>query len=200
MSTATRTAPLRDDLDLDQFSQDELDTLLFTDSETQQATPRYNLPAMMGVATLLVTLLYIVGEIGGAILPFLSGALDFSSAVVPMLFAALGTIFLTVVKPRRSRRQRKRARVTLKKSDGLRIGIKTSNGKLMRSRNGKIAGVAAGVAEHFGWDVTVVRVAFIIGLFVTQGAAIPLYLLLAALLPKPEPVSLEERIRIIRDS
>lgn len=200
MSTATRTAPLRDDLDLDQFSQDELDMLLFTDSEAQQTAPRYNLPAMMGVATLLVTLLYIVGEIGGAILPFLSGALDFSSAVVPMLFAALGTIFLTVVKPRRSRRQRKRARVTLKKSDGLRIGISTRNGKLMRSRNGKIAGVAAGVAEHFGWDVTVVRVAFIIGLFVTQGAAIPLYLLLAALLPKPEPVSLEERIRIIRDS
>lgn len=202
MSTATRTASTRDTLDLDQFSQDELDTLLFTDSEAEQTGPRYNLPAMMGVATLLVTLLYVIGEIGGAILPFLSGALDFSSAVLPMLFAAIGTVFLTVVKPIRSRRSRKskRARVSIKKSDGLRLGATASTGKLMRSRNGKIAGVAAGIAEHFGWDVTVVRVAFLIGLFATQGIAIPVYLLLAALLPKPEPVSLEERIRIIRDS
>lgn len=201
MSTATRTrtAPLGDQIDLDQYSQDELDTLLFTDGEKERTTPRYNLPAMMGVATLLVTLLYVVGEVGGALLPFLSGAIDFSSAVVPMLFAALATVFVTVAKPLRSRRQRRRQRVTLKKTDGLRLGG-TGMGRLMRSRNGKIAGVASGIAEHFGWDPTVVRIGFLIALFATQGIAIPVYLLLAALLPKPEPVSLEERIRIIRDS
>ncbi len=200
MATATRTAPLRDELDLDQYSQDDLDTLLFTDSEGEKPQARYNLPAMMGVATLLVTLLYIVGEIGGRLLPFLNGALDFSSVVPFALTAAIATIFFTVAKPRRRRRrkERQKMRVNVKKTDGIRIG--TGGKRLMKSRKGKIAGVAGGIAEHFGWDPTVVRLLFVVGAFVTQGIAIPLYLLLAAVLPKPEAVSLEERIRIIRDS
>ncbi|HYE57707.1 MAG TPA: PspC domain-containing protein, partial [Rhodothermales bacterium] len=73
--------------------------------------------------------------------------------------------------------------------------------KLMKSRdNKKVAGVAAGIAEYFNWDPTVVRVAFVVGAFVTQGAAVALYLILAAVLPKTEPMSLEERLRVIRDS
>lgn len=32
--------------------------------------------------------------------------------------------------------------------------------KLKRSKNQQIAGVCAGVAEYFGWDVTLVRVIF----------------------------------------
>ena len=204
MASATRTATPRADLDLDQYSQDDLDTLLFTDQEVDKPQARYNLPAMMGVATLLVTLLYIVGEIGGKVLPFLNGALDFSSLVPVALIAALGTIFATVARPRRRRRRdRDRTRVNLKRPDGLRIGLpgsSTRSKRLMRVRKGKIAGVAGGIAEHFGWDPTLVRLAFVVGAFLTQGIVIPLYILLAVVLPKPEAVSLEERIRIIRDS
>lgn len=32
--------------------------------------------------------------------------------------------------------------------------------KLKRSKNQQIAGVCAGIAEYFGWDVTLVRVVF----------------------------------------
>ncbi len=206
MASATRTATPRADIDLDEYSQDELDTLLFTDQETDKPQARYNLPAMMGVATLLVTLLYIVGEIGGKVLPFLNGALDFSALVPVALFAALGTIFATVARPRRKRRRdRERTRVNIKKTDGLRMSLPGSGARgkgtrLMRARKGKIAGVAGGIAEHFGWDPTLVRLGFVVAAFLTQGIAIPLYILLAVVLPKPEAVSLEERIRIIRDS
>jgi phage shock protein PspC (stress-responsive transcriptional regulator) len=46
-----------------------------------------------------------------------------------------------------------------------------------------LAGVAAGLAEYFGVDVTIVRVAFVV-LTVVGGAGIPLYL--AGLLLIPE--------------
>jgi phage shock protein PspC (stress-responsive transcriptional regulator) len=46
-----------------------------------------------------------------------------------------------------------------------------------------LTGVAAGLAEHFGVDVTIVRVAFVV-LTVVGGAGIPLYL--AGLLLIPE--------------
>ena len=39
-----------------------------------------------------------------------------------------------------------------------------SNGRtLTRSRDKMIAGVCAGIAEYFGWDVTLFRVAFVLG-------------------------------------
>jgi phage shock protein PspC (stress-responsive transcriptional regulator) len=46
-----------------------------------------------------------------------------------------------------------------------------------------LTGVAAGLAEHFGMDVTIVRIAFVV-LTVVGGAGIPLYL--AGLLLIPE--------------
>ena len=50
-------------------------------------------------------------------------------------------------------------------------------------KQGKIAGVCAGLADYFDFDVTLTRVIFIIGLFVTGGAAILLYVILAIILP-----------------
>lgn len=51
---------------------------------------------------------------------------------------------------------------------------------------GKIAGVCAGVAEYFNIDVTVVRVAAVIGLFVGFPFTLTAYLVLALVL-KPAP-------------
>ena len=51
----------------------------------------------------------------------------------------------------------------------------------------KIAGVCAGIAEYFGWDVTLFRVAFVLVSIVS--AAFPgifVYLLLWALMPRSE--------------
>jgi len=36
-------------------------------------------------------------------------------------------------------------------------------------RNGKVAGVSAGIANYFGLDVTLIRIAFVLGAFLGLG-------------------------------
>ena len=48
---------------------------------------------------------------------------------------------------------------------------------------GQIAGVAAGLAEYFEIDPTVVRVVLVVAIFVTSGWVLFLYLVLALILP-----------------
>lgn len=50
-------------------------------------------------------------------------------------------------------------------------------------KQGRIAGVCAGLANYFDFDVTLMRVIFVVGAFVTGGAAILLYIILAIILP-----------------
>jgi phage shock protein PspC (stress-responsive transcriptional regulator) len=58
---------------------------------------------------------------------------------------------------------------------------------LTRSRtNRRIAGVCGGIAEYFGVDPTLVRVAFVIGTFLNLVGAI-LYAVLWILVPEAEP-------------
>ena len=57
-----------------------------------------------------------------------------------------------------------------------------SDKKLSR-KEGKILGVCAGLGEHFDLDPTVVRLAFILFLFL-GGSGILLYLILALVMPK----------------
>ncbi|MDI6711654.1 MAG: PspC domain-containing protein [Anaerosomatales bacterium] len=58
-------------------------------------------------------------------------------------------------------------------------------GKLYRSRADRmIAGVCGGLAEHFGWDPVLVRLAAVALLFVTNGAAGIAYLVMAAVVPE----------------
>ena len=61
-----------------------------------------------------------------------------------------------------------------------------STGPLRRSRHNRmIAGVVGGLAEHFGWDVTLARVLFVVVSIVS--AAFPgilIYLLLWAIIPE----------------
>jgi len=54
--------------------------------------------------------------------------------------------------------------------------------RLTRSRNQMIGGVCAGIAEYFDWDVTLVRVAYAILLFVF-GVGFLLYLILWLVMP-----------------
>lgn len=50
-------------------------------------------------------------------------------------------------------------------------------------KQGQIAGVCAGLADYFDFDVTLIRVIFVVGAFVTGGAAVLLYIILAIVLP-----------------
>ena len=49
---------------------------------------------------------------------------------------------------------------------------------LTKSKDKKIAGVCAGIAEHFGWDVTIVRIAYLVAAFLTGSALAWIYLIL----------------------
>lgn len=42
--------------------------------------------------------------------------------------------------------------------------------------NAKLMGVCGGIANHFGWDATLVRIAFVIGGLVSVGTALIIYL------------------------
>ena len=59
--------------------------------------------------------------------------------------------------------------------------------RLVRSRNKMIAGVCAGIAEYFGWDVTLFRVAFVlISILSVAFPGILVYLVCWIVMPRPE--------------
>ena len=63
----------------------------------------------------------------------------------------------------------------------------TAGRRLTRSHNKMIAGVCAGLAEYFGWDVTLFRVVYV--LFSIISVAFPgilVYLVLWVVMPKPD--------------
>ena len=51
-------------------------------------------------------------------------------------------------------------------------------------KEGKIAGVAAGVAEYFEVDVTLMRVIFVVAALATEGLGVLVYIVMAVLLPE----------------
>lgn len=54
---------------------------------------------------------------------------------------------------------------------------------LTKSKNKKIAGICAGLAEHFGWDVSMVRIAYVILTLLTGFGLAWFYLILMFVLP-----------------
>ena len=56
---------------------------------------------------------------------------------------------------------------------------------LQRSRSDKmIAGVAAGLAQYIGSDVTIVRLALVLLFLLTHGGALPIYVILWIVMPQ----------------
>jgi len=61
--------------------------------------------------------------------------------------------------------------------------------KLTRSSNQMIAGVCAGIAEYFGWNVTLVRVIYILlSIFSAGFPGTLVYIILWIVMPRPEKV------------
>ena len=67
---------------------------------------------------------------------------------------------------------------------------------LVRSRKGRmVAGICAGAAEYFGWDVTLVRVVVAAIAVITGGAGALAYLLAWAIIPdEGEKTSIAESL------
>ncbi|NDP19883.1 MAG: PspC domain-containing protein [Paludibacter sp.] len=58
------------------------------------------------------------------------------------------------------------------------------NKKLKRSRNQQLAGVCAGIAEYFGWDITLVRVLYaLLTIFSAGFPGIILYIVMWIIMP-----------------
>ena len=63
----------------------------------------------------------------------------------------------------------------------------TDGRRLTRSRDKMIAGVCAGIAEYFGWEVTLFRVVFVIvSILSVAFPGILVYLVLWVVMPAPE--------------
>ncbi|MDL2222186.1 PspC domain-containing protein [Parabacteroides sp. OttesenSCG-928-N08] len=56
--------------------------------------------------------------------------------------------------------------------------------RLTRSNNKMIAGVCAGIADYFGWDPTIVRIAYTLLSFFTVFAGVLCYLVLWMVMPQ----------------
>jgi phage shock protein PspC (stress-responsive transcriptional regulator) len=61
----------------------------------------------------------------------------------------------------------------------------STSAPLNRATNGRmVAGVAAGLASHFGVDVLIVRIGFVVAAIAGGGIGIPLYLACLLLIPE----------------
>lgn len=57
------------------------------------------------------------------------------------------------------------------------------NRRLTRSNNRMIAGVCAGIAEYFNWDITMVRIVYVLLTFFTAFSGGIVYLILWLIMP-----------------
>ncbi|MFQ5568553.1 MAG: PspC domain-containing protein [Rhodothermales bacterium] len=222
MSTRTRQSTrsqeqsydeFEDSLDLDAFSEDELEEYLFEDEEGERKKPNgmFNLPTMAGLSMIVVGIIYMLQQLG----VFAGGG--FLASLVPMLPFIAGILIILLGFGVLSWRPKKKKRKTVQKTT--KVSGKTvrepakDKGKkrLRKSSDRKVFGVCGGIAEYFNLDPTLVRIAFVIGTIITNGGFLAAYLILAFVMGKSEPklstttakskkLSDEERITIIRDS
>lgn len=208
MSTRTRTSTqeqrpsLYDEehLDLEAMSDEDLEDMLF-DEEKVESKGLFNLPTMAGLSLILVGVAYIFQQLGlwsgldlrvlASMLPWLAGIL-----IILLGFGVLGW------RPgRRNRKDKRRERAVAKAAPTAgKSSKRAGRNRLQKSADKKLAGVAGGIADYFGIDATIVRIAFVIGTIASQGTFLLGYLILSFVMPAPDKPSLEERITIIRDS
>lgn len=60
------------------------------------------------------------------------------------------------------------------------------NKRLTRSSNRMLAGVCAGLADYFGWDVTMVRIVYALATIFTAFSGIIVYIILWIVMPQRE--------------
>lgn len=60
--------------------------------------------------------------------------------------------------------------------------------KLMRSNNRMIAGVCSGIADYFGWDITLVRIIYVLLTFFTAFSGGIVYLILWLIMPEAKRI------------
>ncbi len=189
------------DLDLESLSDEELESLLFEDEQPKESGI-WNLPTMAGLSMILVGMVYILQEMGfWTSLPSLGDVAAMMPWIAGILIILLG---FGVLSWRPKKKISKKVKVDLKaKKPKVKVEKKfsASKKKLRKSKDKKVSGVAAGIAEYFNIDPTLVRIAFVVGTIASGGPFFLSYLVLGMIMPKADTNSAkEERITIIRDS
>ncbi len=202
--------------DVEDISDEELEALFLEENASNTKGP-LNLPTVAGLSLILVGIAYLFQQLGlwsGIDLTRLAQMLPWLAGILIIL---LGFGVLSWSPDRKRQRLKKKARAARRQKHQKRTesvfgtAARTSSSpnwitekrRLRKSRNKKIAGVCAGIAEYFNIDPTLVRIAFVIGTIASGGPFLLAYLILAMIMPgpgDPPPLSDEERIRIIRDS
>jgi phage shock protein C len=189
-------------LDLDNISEEELESLYFEDDEEQGAS-LLNLQTISGLTLIMAGIVYLLSEIGvwtapllglGAALPWLVG--------VFVILVGFGILTWRPSGSDENASRTKRKAVDANTGETKVVEGPTTKDKkrLTRSRTDKkLLGVCGGIAEYLNLDPTLVRIAFVIGVISSFGPLVLAYFGLAFAMPKEEPLSPEERLSIIRD-
>ncbi len=75
-----------------------------------------------------------------------------------------------------------------------------NNKKLTRSRDERIiTGVAGGIAEYFGTDPSLIRIIFVLAVFLTEGLMILVYILMALIVPEEKKEKINEALLLSKD-
>jgi phage shock protein C len=194
------------ELNLEHLSDEELESLLFEEEEAKKKEGIFNLPTIAGLSLILVGIAYILQELGWQGIGFPN--LDTIVGMLPWLAGILIMLLGFGVLSWRPKKKKSKVNVRVAKRSveaeaiDVEPGTATKPGakrKLWKSRDKKIAGVAAGIAEYFNLDPTLVRIAFAIGTIVTNGAFLIAYFVLSIVMPQPESRPKEKQITIIRD-
>ncbi len=188
------------ELNLEHLSDEELESLLFED-EPKKKEGIFNLPTVAGLSLILVGIAYILQELGWQGIGFPN--LDALVGMLPWLAGILIILLGFGVLSWRPKKKKSKVKVrvasrTIETEEPPQVTEKGKR-KLWKSRDKKVAGVAGGIAEYFNIDPTLVRIAFVIGTIVTEGGFLIAYLILSAVMPKPESRPREKQITIIRD-
>jgi len=188
-------------LDLEDVSDEELESLYFED-DTEEEASFLNLQTLSGLSLILAGIIYLLSELEvwtaplfglGEALPWLAGVL-----VILLGFGVLSW------RSSNSSDEKTRTKKAVDADTGepkvVEEPKKSTKKRLTRSRTDKkFLGVCGGLAEYLNLDPTLVRIAFVIGVISSAGPLIIAYFGLAFVMPKEEPLSPEERLSIIRD-
>jgi phage shock protein C len=194
-------------LDLDDISDEELESLYFEDDEPEESD-FLNLQTISGLSLILAGIVYLLTEIGAWTQPpFLLGL---GGAALPLLVGVLVILVGFGVLTWRPSDDNDDPAASPRKAVDADTGEtkvvepatkkKTARTRLTRSRTDKkLLGVCGGIAEYLGLDPTLVRVAFVIGVIMSFGPLLLAYAGLAIAMPKEPPLSAKERLSIIRN-
>lgn len=192
----------------DDITDDDIEDFLHAKDAEEEKPGVWNLPTIAGLSTITVGSAYLLQELG-----LFSSGLDLTPLIGPWLIGVLiillgfGVLSWSPDRKRRKQKQREKAaqrrarnqagrsssrqarredrreRKTERRADR-KARYERRKGRFTKSRtNRKIFGVCGGIGEALGIDPTLVRIAFVIAMIAGSGTAIPIYFLLAWLMP-----------------